>query len=169
MWIFPWIKLSWRSSSIWDKLRWLIDSDNLSVVYLLLIRKDSSTHMHDLAVYVDERLPFARDVSLENSTDSYWCFRLALLHSVPYFFFLYRSPSSALCTVFDSISSNIEEVLSINPSANVFVIGDFNVHHKDWLSQMNFLVNLLRWISNDLTQMVTFLLASQTVVLTVLL
>ena len=36
--------------------------------------------------------------------------------------------------VFDSISSNIDEVLSINPSANVFVFGDFNVHHKDWLT-----------------------------------
>ena len=35
---------------------------------------------------------------------------------------------------FDSISSNIDEVLSINPSANVFVFGDFNVHHKDWLT-----------------------------------
>ena len=52
---------------------------------------------------------------------------LALLHSVSYFFSLYRSPSSSLCTVFDSISSNIDEVLSINPSANVFVFGDFNV------------------------------------------
>ena len=49
-------------------------------------------------------------------------------------FFLYRSPSSSLCTVFDSISSNIDEVLSINPSANVFVFGDFNIHHKDWLT-----------------------------------
>ena len=39
-----------------------------------------------------------------------------------------------LCTVFDSISSNIDEVLSINPSANVFVLGDFNIHHKDWLT-----------------------------------
>ena len=29
-----------------------------------------------------------------------------------YFFFLYRSPSSSLSTVFDSISSNIDEVLS---------------------------------------------------------
>ena len=29
----------------------------------------------------------------------------------------------SLCTVFDSISSNIDEVLSINPSANVFVFG----------------------------------------------
>ena len=40
----------------------------------------------------------------------------------------------SLCTVSDSISSNIDEVLSINPSANVFVFGDFNVHHKDWLT-----------------------------------
>ena len=36
--------------------------------------------------------------------------------------------------VFDSISSNTDEVLSINPSANVFVIEDFNVHHNDWLT-----------------------------------
>ena len=112
-----------------------IDSGNFSVRgYLPLIRKDSSTHMHGLAVYVKEGLPFTRDLSLENSADSYLCFRLALLHSVSYFFFLYPSPSSSLCTVFDSISSNIDEVLSINPSANVFVFGDFNVHHKDWLN-----------------------------------
>ena len=48
-------------------------------------------------------------------------------------FFLNQSPSSSLCMVFDSISSNIDEVLSINPSANVFVFGDFNVHHKAYL------------------------------------
>ena len=29
------------------------------------------------------------------------------------------------------ISFNIDEVLSIKPSANVSVFGDFNVHHKD--------------------------------------
>ena len=105
-----------------------IDSGNFSMRgYLPLIRKDSSTHMHGLAVYVKEGLPFAQDLSLENSADSYLCFRLALLHSVFYFFFLYRSPSSSLCTFFDSISSNIDEVLSINPPANVFVFGD--VHH----------------------------------------
>ena len=112
-----------------------IDCGNFAVRgYLPLIRKDSSTHMHGLAVYVTERFAFARDLSLENSADSYLYFWLALLHSVSYFFFLYRSPSSALCTVFDSISSNIDEVLSINPSANIFVFEDFNVHHKDWLT-----------------------------------
>ena len=92
------------------------DSGNFSVRgYLPLIRKDSGTHMHGLAVYLKEGIPFAWDLSLENFADSYLCFRLALLHSVSYFFFLYWSPSSALCTVFDSISSNIiDEVLSIN-------------------------------------------------------
>ena len=78
--------------------------------------------------------------------------------------------------VFDSISSNIDEVLSVNPSANAFALGDFNDHHKDWLTDSggtdrsgelcyNFAVVL---ISNDLT--VCFNLEqSQTVILTVLL
>ena len=79
-----------------------IDSGNFSVRgYLPLIQKDSSTHEHGLAVYVKQGLPFAQDLSLENSADSYLCFGLALVHSVSYFFFLYRSPSS-LYMVFDS-------------------------------------------------------------------
>ena len=42
------------------------DSGNFSVrAYLHLIRKDSSTHMHSLAVYVKEGLPFVRDLSLK--------------------------------------------------------------------------------------------------------
>ena len=90
--------------------------------------------MHGLAVYVEEGLPFALELSPENPAGSYLCFRLALLHSVSYYFFLCRSPSSALYTVFDSVSSNIDEVLSINPSANDFDFGVFNTHHKDWLT-----------------------------------
>ena len=49
------------------------------------------------------------------------------------FLFLLQSPSS-LYMVFDSISCNIDEVLSINSLTNVFVFGDFNVHHKNWLT-----------------------------------
>ena len=42
------------------------DSGNFSVRgYLPVIRKDSSTHMHGLAVYVREGLLFARDLSLQ--------------------------------------------------------------------------------------------------------
>ena len=129
--------------------------------------------MHGLAVYVKEGLPFARDLSLENSADCYLCFRLALLHSASYFFFLYQSPSLSLCMVFYCISSNIDEVLSINPPANVSVFADFNVHHKDWLTYSggtdrpaelcysSFKMTLLRWL--------TFLLRSLTVILRALL
>ena len=130
LWIVPWIKLWWHSCSMWDKPGWLnFDSGNFFVRgYLPLIQKDSSTHMHGLAVYVKEGLPFAWDLSLENSADFYICFWLALLYSVSYFFFLYWSPSSSLCMVVESISSNIDEALFFNPSAIVFIFGDF--HHN---------------------------------------
>ena len=67
-----------------------VDSGSFSVRgYLPLIRINSSTLMHCLAVFVKKGLPFAQDLSLENSADSYLCFQLALLHSVSDFFFLY--------------------------------------------------------------------------------
>ena len=76
-------------------------------------------------------------------------------------FFLYQSHSSSLSIVYDSISSNIDEVLSTNPSASVFVFGDFDVNHKDWLTYFHgtgrpgqLCYNFS--ISNNLTQMVNF-------------
>ena len=70
------------------------------------------------------------------------------------------TPLSVLCSVFDSISCNIDEVLSINPST-VFVFEDFNFHHKDSLTysggtdrpgELCYIFS----ISNNLTQMVNF-------------
>ena len=58
--------------------------------------------------------------------------------------------------------SNIDEVLSISPSANVFVFGDFNMHHKDWLTyssgtdRSGELCYLVNSISNNLAQMLNF-------------
>ena len=59
------------------------------------------------------------------------------------------------------ISSNIDEVLSINPSASVFVFGDFKAHHKDWLTYSGgtdrpaeLCYNFS--ISNNVTQIVNF-------------
>ena len=63
--------------------------------------------------------------------------------------------------VFDSISSNTDEVLLISSSTNIFVFRDFNVHHKDWLTYSGetdqpgeLCYNFS--ISNDLNQMVNF-------------
>ena len=67
----------------------------------------------------------------------------------------------SICKVFDSVSSNIDEALLINPSANVIVFGDLNVQQKDWLSYSGetnrpdeLCYNFS--ISNELTQMVNF-------------
>ena len=83
---------------------------------------------------------------------------------------------SSLFTAFYSISSNIDGVLSINPSANVFVFGDFNAHHKDWLTysggidMIDLLNSVITFLSQTtLLKWLTFLLGSQTVILTVLL
>ena len=122
--------------------------------------------MHGLAVYVKEGLPFAQDLSLENSAEFTsvfdWLYFTQCLTSFstinhrlrPYAPFFYFS------------SSNIDEVLSINPSANVFVFGDFNVHHKDWLNYSGLCYNFST--SKDLTQRLTFLLGFLTVTVTVL-
>ena len=55
--------------------------------------------------------------------------------------------------VFDAISSNIDEVLLINPSINVFVFGDFNIHHKDWLTHSGGIDRLLNTVVIFISQM----------------
>ena len=62
------------------------------------------------------------------------CFRLSLLHSTSYLYFLYRSPASQNCSVIDSVCTSIDYALSVNPSTDIFVFGDFNAHHSEWLN-----------------------------------
>ena len=92
-----------------------IDSGNFSVRgYHPLIRKDSSTHMHGLAVYVKEGLPFAWDLSLENSADSYYIFlnnrivdhleKCGLFSDFQYGFRSSRSTADLLTVVSDRIA-----------------------------------------------------------------
>ena len=90
--------------------------------------------MHCLAVYVKKGLLLAQSTGvISRKICRFLCIRLALLHSRSYFFFHYCSLTSSSGTGFYSISSNIDEILLINPSANGFVFGDFNIIHKDWL------------------------------------
>ena len=51
-----------------------------------------------------------------------------------YYFFFFWSLLLSLCMVFNTVSCNIDEVLLINPFANVFVFGDLNIHHDDLLT-----------------------------------
>ena len=115
-----------------------IPSDDFLVPgYLPLSRKDSVNHMHGLGLFIHENLPIAREFDLEDSKESFMCFRLSLLRSTSYLYFLYRSPSSQDCSVIQSISESIDKALSIRQSANIFVFGDFNIHHENWLKFSN--------------------------------
>ena len=150
-----------------------IDSGNFSVRgYLPLIRKDSSTHMHGLAVYVKEGLPFARDLSLENSSDSYYVFDWLyftqcltsfssidhLLQPCARFLILFhltlmrfsRSTHLLMFLSLETLTSIIRTGLLI--LVELIDLGNFVI---TFLSQMT----LLRWL--------TFLLGSQTVILIV--
>ena len=132
------------------------------------------THIYGYAVYVKEGLPFAGIYLYK----TFWI--LTYVFDWVYFTHCLISFSSIkhlLClyaTVFDSISSNIDEFLSMNTSANVFVFGVFKVHHKDWLTILVELIDLVNSVIVFLSQMtllrwLTFLLGSLTVILTVLL
>ena len=96
-----------------------IDSGNFSVrVYLSLIQKNYFVHTWSYSL-CEIRTSFCMGL-ISRKLFRFVCFGLDLLHSVPYFFSLYWSPSSSLCTVFEAASSNVDEVISINLFAKFF-------------------------------------------------
>ena len=134
------------------------DSGNFSVRdYLSLIQKNSITHMHSPAVYVKEGLPFAWDLPLEKSADSYLCFLLVLLHSVLYLFPLSISFFLSMHS-FDSISSKFSQstcmlmCLSLETLTSIIRTGLTYSGGTDRPGELSYNSS----ISNDLTQVVNF-------------
>ena len=134
MWIFPWIRLSWNSCSMWEKLGWHNWFWQFLCEGLSFFNPKRFSYSYAWSCSLCEGMTsFCMRLISRKLCGFLLCFRLALLTQV-FSFFNYRSPSSSLCTIFDAISSDIYEILSISPSANAFVFGDFNVHRKDWLT-----------------------------------
>ncbi|XP_065640981.1 uncharacterized protein LOC136073297 isoform X1 [Hydra vulgaris] len=116
--------------------------------------------MLGLGVYICINSPICREIRFKSFDHSFMCFRLAPLHSITFLFVLYHSPSSHDCTLLDVVSDQIDHALSLYPSANIVVVGDFNAHHTEWLGSnttdpagtkaFNFCV------SQSLTQIVNF-------------
>ena len=107
------------------------------MVTCLSFGKTGNHHMHGLGVFVRNNVPIGRETRFESQDHPFLCFRLTLLHSTTFLFFLYRSPSSQDCSLIDLISEKIDETLSIYLSAHIIVFGDFNAHHSDWLGSNN--------------------------------
>ena len=132
--IFLWIKLSCHFCSMWDKLGWPDWFWQFLCEGLSFFDPKRFYHLHAWSCSLCERRTSFCTEIISRKLGRFLCFQLALLHSVSYLFFRYWSPSLLLCEAFDSSSFNIDRVLTINPSANVFVYADFNIHHKDCLS-----------------------------------
>ena len=61
-----------------------------------------------------------------------------------------------ICTRLLILFHITDEVLSINPSANAFVFGDLNVHHKDWLTYFGGTDQPSEFCQNFMSQMTLF-------------
>ena len=78
-------------------------------------------------------LPFAQSVSLEISGFSYLLFFFSWFYIIESLTcFSSVDHHLYLRAVFDAVSSSIDVILPMNPTADVFVLGNFNIHHNNW-------------------------------------
>ena len=109
--------------------------------------------------YVRNDITCSRAHDLESSEFSTIWLRLQCHFSTKFFCAVYRSPNSTnYVNFFDYLTSKVEHITSNFPSAEISILGDFNVHHQLWLSSnrtdspgehaFNF------YLSNDLEQLV---------------
>ena len=136
------MKLSWHSGSMWDKLGWLnwflqflcygLTSFNLKGFYYsftwscILCEGRNSFYMWLISRKLCGFLCMF--------STGFTSLSVLLIFPLLITFFVF-------CTIVHSISSNIDEVLSINPSANVFVFRDFKAFVCYFLPNFHFSQN----------------------------
>ena len=115
-----------------SKLDSSVLSNDFSVPNYVVHRLDAGP-CHGLILFAKSGLALTRLVALENRSFQFMVFSLCRTTSTHVFIFCYRSPNSD-SDIFSALSSCIDEALHMYPSANLSVFGDFNVHHKGWLT-----------------------------------
>ena len=131
MWIFPWIKLSWHSCFMWDKVGWLKWFWQFLPERLSSFNPKGFCYSYSWSCSLCE----GRTSSCTGLTSRKLCrFLFMFWTGFTSFHVLLLLIFFCLYAVFDAILSSIAEGLSISLPANVLVFGHFNVHHKDWLT-----------------------------------
>ena len=135
MWIFPQIKLSWHFYPMWHNLGWLNWFWQFLLEGLPSFNPKRFSNSYVWSCSLSEKgLPFPWDLPLTKLCGFLlvfdWLYFTQYLTSFSFINHLLRRYAQFAI----SISSNIDEFPSVNPSADVFVFGDFNIHHKDWLT-----------------------------------
>ena len=91
--------------------------------------------MHGLEIYVKPGIPCASDPNYEEIYQPYMRMRMPLVNQNAYMFYMYRPCDDNLAV--NIISNKIDKILVDNPSANINVCDDFNIHNKEWLVYSN--------------------------------
>ena len=88
-----------------------------------------------VCAYTNINTPSARLMHLESSNfDALWL-KICLPTSTIIICFCYCSPNSTdFPAFFNYLSSCHESLLSSHPRAEILYVGDFNLHHKEWLN-----------------------------------
>nr|XP_047132657.1 uncharacterized protein LOC100200642 [Hydra vulgaris] len=68
----------------------------------------------------------------ENQKTVFGCYTVPDENAKHHFTLLPHSSSSQDCTLFDVVSDQIDQALSLYPSANIVIGGDFNTLHTEW-------------------------------------
>src|ERR1700755_2185976 len=85
--------------------------------------------------YVRNDVVCSRVSNLESSEFSTLWLRLSCHSTTKLICSVYLSPNSTdYLKFFDYLNSKIEHILSSSPFSEIIILGDFNVHHRQWLS-----------------------------------
>ena len=87
-----------------------------------------------VCAYVRNNLSCTRLPDLESGKRDIMWLKLINKSSTKFFCCIYRSPSdSSYNELFDFLSAKIDFIISQFPTAEVTILGDFNVHNTEWL------------------------------------
>ena len=90
-----------------------------------------------VCTYVRADLPVSRQTRYEQSNSDFqllWL-KISIPHSTKFICTIYRSPnSSGHQDLFDHLTASIEHITQHNPSSEIVILGDFNIHNSDWLT-----------------------------------
>src|ERR1700755_888472 len=85
--------------------------------------------------YVRNDVVCSRVSNLESSEFSTLWLKLSCNSTTKFICSVYLSPNSTdYPKFFDYLNSKIEHILSSSPFSEIIILGDFNVHHRQWLS-----------------------------------
>src|ERR1700755_743886 len=107
------------------------DNKPYSVFYYCLYLQFSAKG--GCCAYVRNDVVCSRVSNLESSEFSTLWLRLSCHSTTKFIYSVYLSPNSTdYPKFFDYLNSKIEDILSSSPFCEIIILGDFNVHHRQW-------------------------------------